>query len=147
MGLIGNFEHKLDAKGRLVIPACFREELGTRFVATTIDKTCISLYSECNWEEVVLRLNEASTNEASTQSSKAAIMKRRILAYSFKQEIDSMGRTLIPETLRLAAGITGDVCINGNNKKLEIWDSVRWKQFISDSEELIFDINTLIPGL
>ena len=142
MGLIGNFEHKLDAKGRLVIPACFREELGTRFVATTIDKTCISLYSERNWEEVVSRLNEQSK-----QSTNGAIMQRRILANSFKLDIDSMGRTLIPETLRLAVNITQDVYVNGNNKKLEVWDSSRWRQFMSDSEELITDINTLIPGL
>ena len=142
MGLIGNFEHKLDAKGRLVIPACFREELGTRVIATTIDNTCISLYSERNWEEVVSRLNEQSM-----QSTNGAKLQRLILANSFKQEIDSMGRTLIPEKLRLSANIVQDVCINGNNKKLEIWDSARWKQFMSDSEELISDINTLIPGL
>ena len=142
MGFIGNFEHKLDAKGRVVIPAGFREELGTRVVATTIDNTCISLYSERNWEDVVLRLNELSK-----QSRNGERIQRRILASSFKQEIDSMGRTLIPETLRLAANIVQDVCVNGNNQKLEIWDSAHWKQFISDSEELISDINTLIPGL
>jgi len=142
MGLIGNFEHKLDAKGRLVIPACFREELGPRVVATTTDNTCISLYSESNWEEVVLRLNELSR-----LSPNGDRIQRRILANSFKQEIDAMGRTLIPEALRFAVNITGDVCVNGNNKKLEIWDSARWKKFMSDSEELISDINTLIPGL
>ena len=142
MGLIGNFEHKLDAKGRLVIPACFREELGTRIISATIDNSCISLYSERNWEDVVSRLDELSR-----QSRNGDRIQRRILANSFKQEIDSMGRTLIPETLRLAANIVQDVCVNGNNRKLEIWDSARWHQFMNDSEELISDINTLIPGL
>ena len=142
MGLIGNFEHKFDAKGRLVIPACFREELGSRVVATTTDNSCISLYSERNWEEVVLRLNELSR-----QSSNGEKIQRRILANSFKQEIDSMGRMLIPETLRRDTNIVQDVCVNGNNLKLEIWDSARWKKFMSDSEELVSEINTLIPGL
>ena len=142
MGLFGNFESKLDAKARLVIPARFREELGSRVIATTIDNTCISLYSEQNWDEVVLRLNEMSR-----QSSKGDMIQRRILANSFKQEIDSMGRMLIPETLRSAANIVQDVCVNGNNKKGEIWDLTRWKQFMSDSEELASEIRTLIPGL
>ena len=143
MGLIGNFEHKLDAKGRLVIPSCFREELGSRVVVTTIDNLCISLYSERNWEEDFLlridEINKKSKNGANTQ--------RRILANSFKQEIDSMGRMLIPETLRRDTNILQDVCVNGNNKKLEIWDSARWKKFMIDSEELVSEINTLIPGL
>ena len=142
MGLLGNLEHKLDAKGRLVIPACFREELGSLVVATTIDKSCISLYSERNWEEVVSRLNEINT-----QSKNGANTQRRILANSYKQDIDSMGRMLIPETLRRDTNIVQDVCVNGNNKKLEIWDSARWKQFMSASEKLISNINKLIPGL
>jgi len=144
MGLIGNFEHKLDAKGRLVIPACFREELGSRFVATTTDHKCIKLYSECNWENDFLpRLHEFSIQEEDGDE-----IQRFILANSYKQEIDSMGRTLIPEKLRLAVGITGEVCINGNNKKLEIWDSARWKELMRDSEKKhISNINKLIPGL
>jgi len=143
MGLIGNFEHKLDAKGRLVIPACFREELGTRVIATTTDNKCIKLYSERNWEEdFLLPLYELSKKDENGDE-----IQRLILANSFKQEIDSMGRMLIPEKLRISANIVQDVCINGNNKKLEIWDSARWKQFMSDSEKLISNINKLIPGL
>ena len=142
MGLSGNFESKLDAKARLVIPARFREELGTRVIATTIDNTCISLYSERNWEEVVLRIEEESK-----QTSKIAKSRRRIMASSFPQEIDSMGRMLIPEKLRSLTNIAQDVCVNGNNRKVEIWDSVRWGQFESDAEADILDIDTLLPGL
>jgi MraZ protein len=142
MSLIGNFEHKLDAKGRLVIPSCFREELGTRVVATSISNECISLYSERNWEDVVTRLEEISK-----QSPKGDTAQRRILANSFRLEVDSMGRVLISEKLRKAAGIEQDVCINGNNKKLEIWDSALWRKFMGDSEELVPDINALVPGL
>jgi len=142
MGLIGNFDHKLDAKGRLVIPACFREELGSRVVATSINDECISMYSEHNWDDVVERLGEISQ-----QSPKGEKMQRRILAHSYKLEIDSMGRVLIPEKLRSFANIVQDVCINGNNKKLEIWDSSLWQKFMGDSEDLVSEINELIPGL
>jgi MraZ protein len=142
MGLFGGYEGKIDAKGRLVIRASFREELGSCVVATTIDNTCISLYSERNWEEVVLRLNELSR-----QSLNGARIQRRILANSFKQEVDSMGRMLIPETLRFSANIVQDVHVNGNNQKAEIWDLAHWKQFMNDTEELVPDINALIPGL
>jgi MraZ protein len=142
MGFIGNFEHKLDAKGRVVIPAGFRDELGSRVVATSINDECISLYSERNWGEVVERLEGISK-----QSSSGEKAQRRILANSYKLEIDSMGRVLIPEKLRLFAKIIQDVCINGNNKKVEIWDSALWEKFMSDSEELIPEISTLIHGL
>jgi MraZ protein len=142
VGLIGNFEHKIDAKGRLVIPACFREELGSHVVAASISDECISLYSERNWEEVVARLDEISR-----QSSKGEKVQRRILANSYKLEIDSMGRVLVPEKLRSSVNIIQDVCINGNNKKLEIWDSALWQKFMGDSEDLVPEINVLVPGL
>jgi MraZ protein len=142
MGFIGNFEHKLDAKGRLVIPACFRNELGSSVVATSINDECISLYSERNWEEVVERLDKISKQSASGEKA-----QRRILANSYKLEIDTMGRILIPENLRLFAKIIQDVCINGNNKKVEIWDAALWQKFMSESEELITEISALIHGL
>jgi MraZ protein len=142
MGLIGNFDHKLDAKGRLVLPACFREELGPKVVATVIGAQCISVYSEMSWGAVIERLEELSL-----QSSQGDDIQRRILANSYKLEIDSMGRILIPEKLRTFANIVQDVCINGKNKKLEIWDLARWQSFMSESEKLVPEISTLIPGL
>jgi MraZ protein len=142
MGLIGNFEHKLDAKGRVVIPSCFREELGSRVVAASIDNECISIYSEHSWEETVERLEELSK-----QSVNGEKVRRRIMASSYWLEIDSMGRVLIPEKLRSNANIVQDVCINGNLKKLEIWDSERWQKFMGDTDELVPEICVLAPGL
>ncbi|MDR1510992.1 MAG: division/cell wall cluster transcriptional repressor MraZ [Synergistaceae bacterium] len=142
MGLIGNFDHKLDAKGRLVLPACFRDELGPSVVAAVTGSQCISIYSEKSWSAVIERLEELSV-----QSSKGDDIQRRILANSYKVEIDSMGRVLIPEKLRAFANIVQDVCINGKNKKLEIWDLSRWRNFMSESEKLVPEISALIPGL
>jgi MraZ protein len=81
------------------------------------------------------------------QSPKGDDIQRRILANSYKIEIDSMGRILIPEKLRASANIVQDVCINGKDKKLEIWDSTRWQIFINESEKLVPEISALIPGL
>jgi MraZ protein len=142
MSLIGNFDHKLDAKGRLVLPACLRDELGTKVIATVIGGRCISIYPEDSWNKVMERLEALSV-----ESSKGDDIQRRILANSFTLEIDSMGRVLIPEKLRTSVEIIQDVCINGKGKKLEIWDSARWQIFVSEFEKLEPEINTLIPGL
>jgi MraZ protein len=142
MRLIGNFDHKLDAKGRLVLPACFRDELGSRVVATVIGGRCISVYPEESWVKVMERLEALSV-----ESSKGDDIQRRILANSYNLEIDSMGRVLIPEKIRTSVNIVQDVCINGKDKKLEIWDATRWQIFVKESVELEPEINTLIPGL
>ncbi|MDR3280594.1 MAG: cell division/cell wall cluster transcriptional repressor MraZ [Synergistaceae bacterium] len=142
MGLIGNFDHKIDAKGRLVLPACFREELGSRVVAAITEGTCVSVYSQSSWESVIERLEDIAV-----KSTAGADIKRRVLANSFHLEIDSMGRILVPEKLRSRLQIGPDVCVNGNNKKLEIWDLSTWQKFMNDSEPLATEINVLIPGL
>jgi MraZ protein len=142
MRLIGNFDHKLDAKGRLVLPACFRDELGSRVVAAVIGGQCISVYPEDSWSKVMERLETLSV-----ESSKGDDIQRRILANSYSLEIDSMGRVLIPEKLRNSVNILQDVCVNGKGKKLEIWDVTRWQNFVSESEKLETEINILIPGL
>jgi MraZ protein len=142
MRLIGNFDHKLDAKGRLVLPACFRDELGSRVVATVIGGRCISVYPEESWVKVMERLEALSV-----ESSKGDDIQRRILANSYNLEIDSMGRVLIPEKIRTSVNIVQDVCINGKGKKLEIWDAACWQVFVKESAELEPEINTLIPGL
>ncbi|MDR1965309.1 MAG: cell division/cell wall cluster transcriptional repressor MraZ [Synergistaceae bacterium] len=142
MKAIGGFDHKLDPKGRIVLPSCFREALGDRVVAAVIDGQCISVYSESSWEDVIARLNEISM-----QSSKGDAIQRRILAYSFMLEIDSMGRILIPEKLRATVGIIQNVRVNGKDKKLEIWDRSLWEKFMSETESLASDVRELVPGL
>ena len=125
-----------------MIPACFRDGLGSHVVAASINNECISLYSERNWESGTERLEELSK-----QSTMGEKIQRRILGNAFKIEIDKMGRVLIPENLRGAAKITQDVIVAGVNKKLEVWDAGLWQKFMSDSEELVPEINKLIPGL
>jgi len=143
MGLIGNFDHKIDAKGRLVLPACFREELGPKVVAAITDGPCISVYSKNHWDTVVVKRME----EKAIESSEGADIQRRVMANSFHLEIDSMGRILVPEKLRVRLNIGSEVCVNGNNKKLEIWDMYAWQKFMDDSESLATEINILLPGL
>jgi MraZ protein len=142
MELLGSFIHKFDTKGRLVLPSCFREELGSRVVAAIVDAHCISIYSEKNWEITAARLKDAST-----ASAKGSVIQRRILANSHKLEIDSMGRILIPENLRSKAKILQDVSVNGKGNKLEIWDLAHWNEFMSETDPLLDEIAELVPGL
>ncbi|MDR0765110.1 MAG: hypothetical protein LBE65_05930 [Synergistaceae bacterium] len=142
MSFKGAFEHKLDSKGRIVVPSCFREELGERIVITSMGKKYVSVYSEENWQAVVDRIEEDALKTLNGSDA-----RRVVMSLSFSVEVDSTGRILLPEKMRSDVGIAQDVFIIGNNKKIEIWDSARWHKFIEESETLISEINALFPGL
>ena len=142
MSFKGTFEHKLDSKGRIVVPSCFRVELGEHIVITAMGKRCISVYPEENWPAVVERIETDALKTLNGSDARRIIMSR-----SFSIDVDSTGRILLPEKMRSDVGIVQDVFIIGNNKKIEIWDSGCWQKFLEESEQLISDIDALFPGL
>ncbi|MDR1132748.1 MAG: division/cell wall cluster transcriptional repressor MraZ [Synergistaceae bacterium] len=142
MSFNGNFEHKLDSKGRIVVPSCFRGELGEHIVITSMEKKCVSAYSEKNWQSVVDRI-EANALKSSSGSD----LMRIVMSISFAIDVDSTGRILLPEKMRSDVGIVQDVFIVGNNKKIEIWDSENWHKYKKESDGLLSELNDLLPGL
>jgi MraZ protein len=144
MSFNGSFEHKLDSKGRIVVPSCFREELGEHIVITSMDQKCIAVYSKENWQTAVVDRVE----ENALKSLNGADAKRIIMSLSYSVEIDSTGRILLPEKMRSGVGIVQDVFIVGNTKKIEIWDSARWHKYVAEREQqLLTEIQALLPGL
>ncbi|MDR3165501.1 MAG: hypothetical protein LBU13_07965 [Synergistaceae bacterium] len=142
MSFIGSFGHKLGSKGRIVVPSCFSEELAKRIVVTSLDKKCVSVYSEKNWQPVVDRIEENAL-----KTLNGADARRLIMFFSYSLEVDAPGRIFLPEKVRSWVSIVQDVFIIGNHKKIEILDSSRWLRFIGESERLISEINELLPGL
>ncbi|MDD6396416.1 MAG: division/cell wall cluster transcriptional repressor MraZ [Acutalibacteraceae bacterium] len=112
--LIGSAVHSIDPKGRVVIPAKYRSDLGSTVYVTSGAGGCIRAYSETEFLKVLdkLRAGNAQMN----------ILRRKILASAEQLNIDAQGRILIPESLRKAAGITDKMRMVGMIDWLEFWN-------------------------
>lgn len=142
MLLQGSYTHKLDAKGRIVLPARFREELGIQVVAALVGAGYVSVYPKNEWEVTVSRLAQASMSNYEVDP-----YRRAIIASAHYLEVDSMGRILLPQQLRSRVNIVQDVSVNGNIEKLEIWDLNAWNEYISGMYPIPTEIMKLVPGL
>ena len=112
------YEHSIDAKGRLFIPAKLREELGVTFyLAMGVDE-CLAIYPQETW-------NRFTEKFASLPMSQSAAM-RPLFANASKCELDSQGRIVIPQKLRKYAGLEKDAVIIGVNDRAEIWSAETW---------------------
>ena len=125
----GEYQHNIDAKGRLIFPIKLREELGEHFVIFKGLDNCISVYSREKWE--------AFEQQLAALPSKARKVQRFFSA-NFECEPDTQGRILIPQTLREYAELKKDVTIIGMIDHVEIWDSAKWKAYNdeADTEEI-----------
>ena len=127
--LKGEYSHNIDAKGRLIIPAKFRDDLGENFVITKGMENCLYVYPENEWN-----IFEETTDK-----------KARALAYFFQGsatdgDLDKQGRTLIPSVLREFAHLDKEVVFIGMGKRAEIWDKARWDEKNAEVEMNIEDI-------
>ena len=118
--MTGEYQHTLDSKGRLFIPAKLREELGEVFYITLSIDRCLSAYSAGSWQ---------CFSEKVDQMSYVKQRKMRpLFAYAARCELDSQGRILLPENLRNFAELTRDVTVVGCNNHAELWDAQRWAE-------------------
>lgn len=129
----GEYSHSVDSKGRLIFPAKLREELGEGFVIFKGLDGCIWAYTKADWDAFEDKI-------ASLPVAKARKLQRFYSA-NYPCEPDGQGRILIPQSLRLYAGITKDVVIAGVQKRVEIWDAQKWQEYNdSITEEEISEI-------
>lgn len=120
--MTGQYQHNIDAKGRLFIPAKLREELGETFYVTiSLTDRCLTAYSEAGWEHLTEQFE-------SLPYSKARKAIRLIYANAAKCEPDAQGRILLPQKLRDYAGLKKEVTVVGVSKRAEIWDAAAWTE-------------------
>ena len=119
--LIGEYEHSLDAKGRLIMPAKFREDLGEKFIITKGLDGCLFVFSSTEWTKFEEKL---ATLPISNKDARA--FTRFFFAGAMDCELDKQGRFLISSNLREFAGLTKDVKIIGMNSRVEIWSKEKW---------------------
>lgn len=116
--MTGEYQHTLDSKGRLFIPARLREELGEVFFLTLSMDRCLCAYSAENWE----RFSEKVSAMPYVRQRKM----RPLFAHAARCELDAQGRALIPQNLRAYAGLEKNVTVVGCNNHAELWNSEAW---------------------
>ena len=127
---MGEFQHNIDTKGRLIVPAKFRDLLGEKFVVTRGMDGCLFGYPMSEWE-----LLEEKLKEMPLAKKDARTFVRFFYSAATECEIDKQGRINIPSTLRTHASIEKSCVIIGVSNRIEIWDETRWQEFSSEAEE------------
>lgn len=118
---MGEYNHTIDAKGRIIVPAKFREALGNEFVVTLGLDGCLFLYPNDEWKSFVSQLKELPGSKEARQ------LQRYFMAGAATCEVDKQGRILIPANLREKALLEKDIVFVGVLTKIEIWSKERWE--------------------
>jgi len=126
---IGEYNHNLDEKGRLAIPAKFRIILKKGAVVTKGLDNCLFLYSKEQFEKMAARFAALPLSQA-----KARAFTRHMLAGAMDVEFDNQGRITLPEYLRKFSGLKKSIIVAGLYNHLEIWDESAWAQYKAEAE-------------
>ena len=122
--LIGEYEHSLDAKGRLIMPSKLRIDIGESFIITKGLDGCLFVFSQNEWNNFETKLKTLPLSDKNARN-----FVRFFLSGATECEIDKQGRFLIPNNLRTAAGLEKDAIIIGVGTRLEIWNKEKWKNY------------------
>ncbi len=120
---MGEYNHTIDAKGRLIVPAKFREGLGDEFVVTKGLDGCLFVYTNEEWANI-----EAKFREIPLTTKDARKFMRFFFASAASCEVDKQGRILLPAVLREYAGLEKDVVSVGVLSRIEIWSKDKWTE-------------------
>lgn len=131
----GEFEYKIDQKGRVPLPPKIRKELKDGLVLTPGIEKCIVAYPLAEWKKLATSLTSGSVTPAKLRS-----LNRAIFATAFGASIDGQGRIALPAPLREHAEIVDEVIIAGANAYLEIWNKVLWEEEKAKSQEQAWQI-------
>jgi MraZ protein len=132
---VGEVEHKIDEKGRVMLPAQFRRELKEGVVLTPGVEPCITAYPSAEWKKIAATLTGGSVTR-----HKLRKLNRAIFATASRASIDGQGRIVLPLMLREYAGIEDEVVIVGVNTCLELWNREQWEAEKADSQEQAWQI-------
>ena len=125
--LIGEYEHSLDAKGRLIMPSKLRDDIGEKFIITKGLDGCLFAFSIEEWKNFEQKLRSLPIS-----NKDARAFSRFFFAGAMDCEIDTQGRFLISSNLREFAGLTKEVVIVGMDSRIEIWSKDKWQKCDED---------------
>ena len=139
----GTYTPKLDEKGRLFLPAKFRDELEEGLMVTRGQERCLAIYSLSTFSEQAERLRQASFTNKSIRG-----YARMFGSGAFQEKPDKQGRITVAPLLREYAGLSKDVVVIGSVNQIEIWDPTKWQEYLAEQEEAFSDLSEeIFPGL
>ena len=121
--LIGEYEHSLDAKGRMIMPAKLRQDMGEKFIVTKGLDGCLFAFSQSEWLNFETKLKALPLSDKNARN-----FVRFFLSGATEWELDKQGRFLIANNLRIAANLEKEAVIIGVGTRLEIWDKSTWSK-------------------
>ena len=141
--LLGTHTPKLDDKGRLILPAKFRDELAEGVVITRGQERCLYVFSKSEFAAVHDKIRQAPLT-----SEEARKYLRLFLSGANDDQPDKQGRVLLPQLLRDYAGLKRELVIIGVGSRAEIWDAESWQQYLASNEEnFSSQAEEVIPGM
>ena len=140
---LGTYSPKLDEKGRLIMPAKFRDELAEGVVLTRGQDRCLYAFSNAEFEGFHERIRQAPLT-----SKQARDYLRLLLSGAHAETPDKQGRITIPQQLRQYAGLDRELAVIGAGTRAEIWDAEAWQQYVAANESAFAETaEEVIPGL
>lgn len=121
---IGEYQHTLDNKNRLALPAKFRGELKNGAVITRGLDNCLFVFTKSNWQKLADKIVNQPLGKADARG-----FSRIMLAGAMDVKLDSLGRVLVPDYLKSGAGLKKNVIVAGLYSRLEIWDEDNWNKY------------------
>lgn len=132
---MGEYQHVIDAKGRLMVPVKFRDDLGSTFVVTRGLENCLFVYPMNEWHKLEAKLKDLPFTKKDVRA-----FTRFLLSGAVDLEIDKQGRVLIPNNLREFADIEKDCVVIGVSSRVEIWSKENWQIYYEKANESYEDI-------
>lgn len=127
--LLGEYKHNVDVKGRVAIPAKFREKLGAGAIITRGLDNCLFAFGSGEWDLLAKKLTALPLAQANSRA-----FARLMLAGAMDVGLDNQGRILIPDYLRRYAGLKKYVVVAGLYNRIEIWDHEQWERYKQKTE-------------
>jgi MraZ protein len=128
---LGQYQHNLDEKGRLMIPVRYRELLAAgAFIMQGFDR-CLMVMTDGHFQEVYERINAMNMADPN-----ARLLRRLILSTAYPVEIDKVGRILVPQMLRQVNGLDGEAIVAGQGEYFEVWNPLEWNEQVNQLQDI-----------
>ena len=140
---LGTHSPRLDDKGRLFLPAKFRDELAEGVVITKGQERCLYVFPMAEFRRVTEAMSQAPVTQKTVRDYS------RVFFASASDEVpDKQGRITVPPALREYAGLTRDCVVIGANTRVEVWDAAAWESYLADREQAFADLEEeVLPGV
>jgi len=139
---VGKYNNSIDSKSRVIVPAKFREELGSKCIIAKALDECLTIYTYEEWEKFVAKLDALPTGNPNARK-----VKRHYFSSAAECDVDKQGRLTIPQDLKAYAGIEKELITVGSNKTIEIWSKEYWEEQLNPETGELMDASEAAEGL